>query len=283
MPAARPILFAGCLGLALTVSAAGAAPGADPAEDGAPARPAPDAKPSGPSQGGYRHLKPLLLETDDASRTGKGGRGAAAEEAAGRSVVRVDPDTHTVTVPVRLTRARGVVEWLLSAGGDHTRMSVLVARCPVRVLARALEAAGLTAGRPPKPVGEDAARPPQGPALRLTLRLRGPDGSAGAIPAQDLLAATPDAAPVPDGRWVYVGPQALADGKVLLAELSGSLVTTALRDTTGMIYWVPTAGADGPRYVEAFYARPGAVPAEAREAVLEIRPEASQPEARSTP
>jgi len=275
MPAARHLLLAGGLSLALAVSAAGAAPGADPAEGGAPARPAPDAKPSGPSQGGYRHLKPLLLEADAAAlRTGKDGRGAAAEKAADRSVVRADPATHTVTVPVRLTRARGVVEWLLSAGGDHARMSVLVARCPIRALARAMEEAGLSAGRPPRLVGDDAARPPQGPAVRLTLRLRGPDGTAIAAAAQDLLAATPDGTPLPDGRWVYVGPQWLADGKVLLAELSGSLVTTALRDTSALVYWVPTTSGEGPLYVKAVYARREGVPAGVTEAVLEIRPAA---------
>jgi hypothetical protein len=272
MPALRTILFAGFLGLAMTVSpaaAAGAVRDAAPAEGAGPA-----ARPSEDSQGGYGHLKPLLIEADKVPpRAGTGSEGG--ESGDGRTAVRVDPKTHTVEVPVRLTRAEGVVEWLLSAGGKHPRTSVLSARCPVRALARALEAAGLAAGRPPAPVGDDAARPPEGPSVRLTLRFRAPDGGPKRIPAEALLAAAPDGTPVPDGRWVYVGPQALADGKVLLAELSGSLVTTALRDTSAMVYWVPAAPDDGPRYVKAYYARPKAVPAGVTEAVLEIAPAGS--------
>ncbi|MFO8012761.1 MAG: YdjY domain-containing protein [Phycisphaerae bacterium] len=273
MPAARTILLAACLGLTLAVSpAAGAAPDAGPAGDGAR-----DREPSKDSQGGYGHLKPLLIEADSVPpRAGTGSGGEGTGDA--RTAVRVDPEAHAVEVPVRLTGADGVVEWLLSAGGKHPRTSVLAARCPVRALTRALEASGLEAGRPPAPVGDDAARPPDGPAVRLTLRFRGPDGEAKRVPAKDLLAASSDDTPVPDGRWVYVGPQALADGKVLLAELSGSLVTTALRDTSAMVYWVPAATDDGPRYVKAYYARPKAVPAGVTEAVLEIRPAAPRDE-----
>jgi hypothetical protein len=270
MPAPRIVLLAGFLGLAMTASpAAGAATDAAPAVGAAPAL-----KTSKEPQGGYGHLKPLLIEADKAApRAGKGPEGS--EPGDGRTAVRVDPEMHTVEVPVRLTRAEGVVEWLLSAGGKHPRTSVLAVQCPVRALARALEEAGLSAGRPPVPVGDDAARPPQGPAVRLTLRFRAPEGGPKRIPAEDLLAAVPDGTPVPDGRYVYVGPQALADGKVLLAELSGSLVTTALRDTSAIIYWVPAGPEDGPRYVKAYYARPKAVPAGVTEAVLEIAPAGS--------
>jgi len=264
MPVARAIVLVGCLGLTLAVSAAGAAP------EGAA---------SDEPRGGYGHLKPLVMEADKlAPPAGKrpDGDRPAHGDAGPPPAVRVDPKTRTVRVPVRVTRARGVVEWLLSAGVAHTRTSVLVTRCPVRAVARALEQAGLAEGRPPEPVGDDAARPPDGPAVRLTLRFAGADGAPTRLPAEDLLAAASDGTPLPRGRWVYVGPQTLADGKVLLAELSGSLVTTGLRDTSAMIYWVPASSREAPLYVKAFYGRPEVVPAEAREAVLEIRPVAAK-------
>ena len=264
MPVARAIVLVGCLGLTLAVSAAGAAP------EGAA---------SDEPRGGYGHLKPLVMEADKlAPPAGKRPEGdrPAHGDAGPPPAVRVDPKTRTVRVPVRVTRAGGVVEWLLSAGVAHTRTSVLVTRCPVRAVARALEQVGLAEGRPPEPVGDDAARPPQGPAVRLTLRFRGADGAPTRLPAEKLLAAASDGTPLPRGRWVYVGPQTLADGKVLLAELSGSLVTTGLRDTSAMIYWVPASSREAPLYVKAFYGRPEVVPAEAREAVLEIRPVAAK-------
>jgi len=268
MPAARTIILAGCLGLALAVSAVGAA-----ASDGAA---------SDESRGGYGHLRPLVMEADKlAPPAGKrqDGDRPAHGDTGPRPAIRVDPKTHTVQVPVRVTRARGVVEWLLSAGVAHTRTSVLVTRCPVRAVARALGQAGLAEGRPPKPVGDDAARLPHGPAVRLTLVFSGAHGAPTRLPAENLLAAASDGTPLPRGRWVYVGPQTLADGKVLLAELSGSLVTTGLRDTSAMIYWVPASPREAPLYVKAFYARPEAVPAEASEVVLEIRPAATKSEA----
>jgi hypothetical protein len=271
MPAAGRILFAGVLGLvlalALTGDAVSAASAGTPAEGGTPE---PKAAPD--SRGGYDHLKPLLIEADDPSAgTGKNGDGDGGG-GDDPTAVHVVPQTRAVRMPVRLTRAPGVVEWLVSAGDKHPRTSVLLARCPVRALARALTRAGLDAGRPPVPVGDDAARPPDGPTVRLTLRYRAPDGTGKRLPAAHLLSATPDGEPLADGRWVYVGPQALADGKILLAELSGSLVTTSLRDTSGMVYWVPASSNDGPLYVEAFYARPKAVPKGVGEGMLEIRP-----------
>ena len=72
----------------------------------------------------------------------------------------------------------------------------------------------------------------------------------------------------------------LADGKVFLSGLSGSVATTNLRDTSAMVYWVPAqADAGAIHYVKAFYARPEAVGAEAPEWVLEIRPVAPSPAA----
>ena len=284
MPAPRTILLAGCLSLALAVSTVpAAAPEADPAEDASP-----DAEASKESRSGYGHLKPLLMEAERvAPHGGKGHEGGRLADGTGSRplAVHVDPKTRTVRVPVRVTGARGVVEWLLSAGGRHERMSVLVTWCSARAVARALEQAGLAAGRPPEPVGEDAARPPAGPAVSLTLRFRGPYGSPAHVSAEALLADKSDGTPLPKGRWIYVGPQTLADDAVLLAELSGSLVTTALRDTSALVYWVPASSGEGPSYVKAVYDRRGAVPAGVTEAVLEIRPVASpaEPSAPSSP
>jgi len=284
MPVARTILLAGFLGLALAVSAAtGAAP-----DGAAPEGTAPEGKPSSDersdeSNSGYGHLKPLLMEAEPlAPLPGKrrGGDSPAPADAAATPAVRVDPKTHTVRAPVHVTHARGVVEWLLSAGERHAETSVLLARCPVRALARALEQAGLAEGGPPQPVGEDAARPPAGPAVRLTLVFAGAEGAPTRLPAEDLLAAGSDGTALPPGRWVYVGPRTVADGQILLAELSGSLVTTALRDTSAMIYRVPASSPGKPLYVKAYYARPKAVPSEVTEAVLEIRPAAASSEPR---
>jgi len=281
MPAARTILLASWLGLALAVSAAGgAAPGGSAPGGAAPEGETSNEARSDESKSGYGHLKPLLMEAEKtAPLPGKQGdkdRPAPAD-AAGTPAVHVDPKAHTVRVPVRVTHARGVVEWLLSAGGRHVRTSVLVARCPVRALARALKKAHLPQGRPPVPVGEDAARPPVGPAVRLTLCFSKPGGTPGRLPAEDLLAAASDGTPLPPGRWIYVGPRTVAEERILLAELSGSLATTALRDTSAMIYWVPASPRGKPLYVKAYYARPKAVPAEVTEAVLEIRPAAASP------
>jgi len=281
MLAARSLFFAGCLSLALAVStAAAAAPEAAPAGGAAPDGAAPEGEAAGESQSGYGHLKPLLMDPDRVGGSGRrlAGPGDRPSDAGDRPSVRVDPKARTVRVPVRVTHARGVVEWVLSAGGRHARMSVLLTRCPVRTVARALEQTGLAEGRPPTLVGEDAARPPRGPAVRLTVRFRQPDGSWATLPAEALLAAASAGTPLPPGRWVYVGPQTLADGKVLLAELSGSLVTTGLQDRSAMIYWVPASSGEEVLYVQAYYGRVEAVPGEVTEAVLEIRPAAASPE-----
>jgi len=227
----------------------------------------------------YRHLKPILIETDDLGASGKKpparpdrDRTETKAEAPADRPIHVDAETRTVRVPVRPTGAKGVVEWLLTASGKHPATAVLVTAHPVRAVARALKRAGFACGRHPEPVGTDAARPPQGPALRLTLVAKGPDGKAVRVPAERLLAADADGKALGKGRWIYTGPRTVDEGRVVLAGLSGSVVTTDLRDAHAMVYWVPAEAADGPIYVRAFYGRADALPAGAGPWSLEIRP-----------
>jgi len=243
----------------------------------------PAAPPASAAPDVYRHLKPLLVEQNDLQPF-TGGKAAAPPAAPAEAdrppPIAVDAAARTVRIPVRPTRAKGVVEWLLVASGKHAALAVLVTECSARDVADAFAKAGLDGGDHPVPVGDDAARAPGGPALRLALVARGADGRAVRIPAERLLSATSGGKPIPDGRWVYAGPATLDDGKVLLSGLSGSVATTNLRDTSAMIYRVPAqADAGGVHYVQAFYAQPAAVPAEASDWVLEITPAEPSPAA----
>jgi len=252
---------------------------------GAPAAETPtDAPPSSDTPAApavYRHLKPLVVEQHDLRpfTGGKQARPSRPAETDRWPPIEVDAASHTVRVPVRPTGAKGVVEWLLAASGKHAGLAVLVTDWPARAVADAMGRAGLKEGAHPVPVDEDAARAPKGAALELDLVGRGADGRVIRIAADRLLAATSDGKPVAPGRWVYAGPATLDDGKVLLSGLSGSVVTTHLRDTTAMIYWVPDQADGSIHYVKALYARPGMVPAEASDWVLEIRPAQASPAA----
>ena len=61
-----------------------------------------------------------------------------------------------------------------------------------------------------------------------------------------------------------------------VTELSGSIVTTNLRDQTAMIYWVPKSPPDAQPYVAAFYASGATLLGEKEKCELEIRPAGEQ-------
>ncbi|HUU11290.1 MAG TPA: YdjY domain-containing protein [Phycisphaerae bacterium] len=218
-----------------------------------------EARPEAPQRRVDR-FKPLILETDDLRRP----RRTDGPEDAGEpdeSRLHVDAKAHTVRIPAAPTRTRGVVEWLLAASDRHPAASVLVTACSASDLATAMAEAGLKPGVRPVPVGDDRARPPAGQTVEVTLLARGPGERTDRLPVERLLAAKPDGSPLGKGRWVYVGPQVLREGDedVLVTALSGSIITTNLRDPTAMIYWVPDPTADPAPYVRAYYASPQVV------------------------
>jgi hypothetical protein len=208
-------------------------------------------------------LAPVVRGTDDVVRRPEaaGPQPAPPKPAA---QVRVDEKARTVRIPARFTGARGMVEWLLSAGGKHPATSVLVTDCPVRDVAAALAKIGLAAGVRPQPVGEDRARPPVGrrasadEVLFITVVVREAAGKETRTPAAGFLSRRTDGPPLAggDGMWVYVGPQIVREGdaEILVTEFSGSLATTNLLDSSAIIYWSPASHGEAAPYVSAFYA-----------------------------
>jgi len=218
---------------------------------------------------------PMVIGTDDTNLPGKAKTPAAGPpRAKPAGEIRVDEKTRTVRVPVTFTRAKGVVEWLLCSGGKHGPTSVLVTEHSAKDVAAALAKAGFAPGARPESVGEDRAKPPSGPAVEITVVWKGADGKETRRAAAQFLSAKSSGEPLGQGAWIHVGPQVLREGDadILVTELSGSIVTTNLRDLTGMIYWVPRGPADPPPYVAAFYASSVPLPPEGATCELEVRP-----------
>jgi hypothetical protein len=241
----------------------------------APPRSAPDKPPAKSDRWG-----PMVVGTDDADLPGKPKTPPAAPTPARPAgEIRVDEKTKTVRIPVALTRAKGVVEWLLASGKKHGATSVLVTDHSAKDLAAAVAKAGLAPGIRPELVGDDRAKPPSGQAVEIALVCTGADGQETRTPAAKLLSPKSSGEPLGEGAWVYVGPQFLREGDVdiLVTELSGSIVTTNLRDLTAMIYWVPKVPSDPPPYVTAFYASSTPLLRENEKCELEIRPASAEP------
>jgi len=205
-------------------------------------------------------LAPVVRGTDDLVRRPEAGCFPPPKPAA---PVRVDEKARTVRIPARFTGARGMVEWLLSAGGKHPATSVLVTDCPVRDVAAALAKIGLPAGVRPQPVGEDRARLPVGrlssdEVLIFEVVVRDAAGKETRTTPAGFLSRRADGPPLAggDGTWVYVGPQMVREGdaEILVTEFSGGLVTTNLLDSSAIIYWSPSSHGEAAPYVSAFYA-----------------------------
>jgi hypothetical protein len=219
-------------------------------------------------------MEPIVRGTDDAAAPAEGAHPPTAPAAQAAATIKVDEKTRTVHIPVRLTGARGVVEWLLAAGERHKAAAVLVTDGSVADLAAAMARAGLAPGVRPEPVGEDRARPPRGAALAVTLVARDAAGRQKRIPAERLLSRQSGGEPLAEGRWVYAGPQVVqeADAEINVTELSGSLATTNLRDSSAMIYWAP--GDEAAPFVWTYYNSNLPLPEKPESWELEIRPAA---------
>jgi len=223
-------------------------------------------------------LAPVVFGTDDGRPRTR--PAPAAEPGAVRpaQAVRVDEKVRTVRIPARFTRATGVVEWLLSAGTAHPATSVFVTDCPVRDVAGALAKIGLAGGTRPQGVGDDRARPPAGPAVTIEIVVKDGAGNESRIPAGRFLCAGSGGQPLGEGAWIYVGPQTVRENEsqLVVTELSGSLITTNLRDSSAMVYWAATSGSDPASDLSACYASSAALPGGGEACEIEMRPAAQK-------
>lgn len=232
--------------------------------------------PDGPKAGRPDRLAPIVRGTDDlGNMLPASPLGRAAVPAKAPPAVRIDEKARTVRIPARLTHVKGVVEWLLSCGERHRAMSVLVTDCTVRDVMTALAKAGLRAGERPQAVGEDRARPPKGAPVVVEVAFKDGKGKETRVPAAKFLSGRSDGEPLGEGGWVYVGPLVIreADSEILVTDFSGSLVSTNLRDSSAMIYWVSKAVSDEPAtFTAAYYTSSLASPGEGGPCELVIRP-----------
>ena len=219
-------------------------------------------------------LAPVVLGTEDVGPRAPAARAAKPAAGSPAPAVRVDEKARTVRIPARLTRATGVVEWLLSAGAAHPTTSVLVTDCSARDVAAGLAKIGLAGGTRPQMAGEERAKLPSGPAVAIDIVIKDAAGKESRIPASRFLSARSDGPPLGEGAWVYVGPQEVREGEssIIVTELSGSLVTTNLRDSSAVIYWAPKTAGDPAPYVSASYASNAVLPGGGGACEVEIRP-----------
>jgi len=243
-------------------------------------QPAPaDASPE-PERAVLDGMGPIVRGTDDAAAPAAAAvNRPPAPAAPAAATIQVDEKTRTVHIPVRLTGARGVVEWLLAAGDRHKASAVLVTDRSAGEVAAAMARVGLAPGVRPEPVGEDRATIPQGSTLTVTVIVKDAAGRPTRIPAGRLLSRQSGGEPLSEGRWVYAGPQVVleADAEINVTELSGSLATTNLRDASALIYWVPApggrmAGDEAAPFVLTYYPSNLSLPEKTESCDLEIRP-----------
>jgi hypothetical protein len=215
-------------------------------------------------------MQPIVVGTPDAAppKAAKtppaktGDKSASPAKPSGPAAdIRTDAKSHTVRFSAAFGRP-GVVEWLLTAGLKHAGLAVLSTPHSAQDLARAFATAGFPAGRPPVLAGDDVARPPAGAPVEISVILKGKDGQEVRCPAARLLSEKPRGEPLCEGQWIYVGPQPIREGdaEILVTELSGSVATTNLRDTSAFIYWVPKRTGAEPSVPT--YHTSGAVPIE---------------------
>ena len=253
-------------------------------------RPVPAVPSPEPGVAASNGMGPIVRGTDDEASPGEashprpsspseGAHSPTAPAAQAAATIEVDEKTRTVHIPVRLTGARGVVEWLLAADDRHKASAVLVTDRSAGEVAAAMAKAGLAPGVRPEPVGEDRATIPQGSTLTVTVIVKDAAGRETRIPAGRLLSRQSGGEPLSEGRWVYAGLQVVleADAEINVTELSGSLVTTNLRDASAVIYWVPApggrmAGDEAAPFVLTYYPSSLSLPEKTESCDLEIRP-----------
>ena len=232
-------------------------------------------------------MEPIVQNTDE---DGRPVRAERPERGEGTSdplpPIRVDPNRHTVRVPVAFSRAEGLVVWLLSSGGRCRHTSVLVTRHKIRHLAMAFRAACFPEGRASRQVDDGRAGAPEGVPVEIDVVVTRAEGDEVRFPAALFLAERSGGDSLENGQWVYTGPRTLQEDDValLVTELSGSVVTTNLGDSSAFIHWVPTdAEAGGGALRKAYYLSGVPLPEEGYACEVEIRLVASENEAADAP
>lgn len=220
-------------------------------------------------------MPPVVVGTEEARPVKKEESKAALDRvprAAPVGEIRVDEKAHVVRLPAAIGSTSGVVEWVLAADGKHRALSALVTGHSTRVIAEAFAKAGFPAGTPPAVDGEGRVRPPSGVAVEIDVVVRGKDGRESRRPASRYLSEKRGGVPVSSGGWVYVGPQVVrdAEAEILVSALTGSIVTTNLRDSSALIHWVPKAR-DSASSGRAYYVAEPLPPGETAVVAVEIR------------
>lgn len=119
------------------------------------------------------------------------------------------------------------LEFLLSQWGKKTHESLLHTKARPSDIHAALLMLAIEQGKPARiPPGGGAVLPPQGPALRISLRFTDAQGKQTEIDAGRWLKSIGPKNTPPPTRWVFVGSQVLADGRYL-ADIEGTIVSVS--------------------------------------------------------
>ena len=234
----------------------------------------PEALSSEASRGPSR-LSPIVVPADEVGK----GQPEPKPAAPSPAPIEVDEKARTVRLPVKFTRVRGAVEWLLVSGPKHVTTSVLTTAYSSKALAEALARIGLADGVRPGRTGAGEVTPPQGMAVDIDVVLRSADGQGMRVPASLFFSLVSGGEPVGQGKWVYVGQEVVSEGdaKISITDLEGGLMATDLHGPSAMIYWVPDAGdagAPGASAARPCYASNFPLPREGEVRELIIRPAA---------
>jgi hypothetical protein len=244
--------------------------GAPPTDTAAPA--AGKAGPAAEKIGASR-LPPMLMGTGDVAATASKAGEAAVKPA---PTIIVDAKTHTVRATVRFSRAKGVVEWVLSSRKKHPGSSVMLSENSAADFAAAFAKAGYAPGMPPVVYTEDRARPPAGQPVEIDVIVMRADGKTDRAPAASFISMKSSGEPAGEGTWLYVGPQSIREGdaEILVTELSGSVITTNSRDSSAMIFWMPKVSNGSPSVSATYYVSSIPLPGDDDRCEVEIRPAA---------
>ena len=119
------------------------------------------------------------------------------------------------------------LEFLLSQWGKKTHESLLHTKARPSDIHAALLMLAIEQGKPARTSPDSGALlPPQGPGLRISLRLTDIQGKQSEIPAEQWLKSIHPNKTPPPTRWVFVGSQVLADGRYL-ADIEGTIVSVS--------------------------------------------------------
>ncbi|MBN2584430.1 MAG: hypothetical protein JXL80_15320 [Planctomycetes bacterium] len=197
-------------------------------------------------------LKPLVSEvtrqgeeSPQPSQPTTPATSAPTPSPAGRSDLLIDREKQRLTIPGTITGTTGLIEFGATSNPRRKFLAAIMVKIPPSRIVEAMRALGAEPGKVPEadPAAQTATEP-EGRKVAITVHWDtqvGDETMHRQVPLEQLFWDRMRDEPLPESPWTYAGSSTVrsadSGGEVFVGDLSGSVATISLMDTSAVFYY----------------------------------------------